>query len=300
LSLTKKIKEMNTYNKTKEILKWSSLFTLAGGIVCLFAKNKQLKNVGMAATILGATSFLASCNQQRRGVRINTKHLDILKLGLHPNENQFIRLNDEGYIDDILINQAKNKINIGINFNSLLELVNSSETIEIYINKKIEFRNRNNVTNYEYFPTQTKREHPLDAVWLSEGGSPDFKGKSNANRTYQEMVQYYLKRDGETNDPIYFGVMGVTLYPINYNSDKYVQFSTNNNIQIFINENAPVLDQVITLTHEAYGHALFKIRNLNHSHGTSRIIGVEGCNDLLEKQIYECRVEAEQNYEKYI
>jgi len=291
---------MNQNNQTKEIMKWSGLITLAGGIVCLFVKNKQIKNIGITASVLGASSFLASCSQQRHGVRIDKNNLDVLKLGLHPNESQYIRLTNDGYIDDVLINQAKQKINTGINFNSLLELVNSPETIEIYINKQILFLNKNRMNDTEFLPTKTQRERPLDAVWISEGGNPNFQGKSKMNRTYQEMEQYYLAHHGETNEPIYYGKMGVTLYPINYKSEQYTQFSRNNNIQIFINLNAPLLDQVITLTHETYGHALFKIRKLNHSHGTSRIIGVEGCNDLLEKQIYDCRVEAELNYAKYI
>jgi len=288
---------MKIENRTNEFMKWSGLVSIAGGLICLLSDNKQIKNVGTVATVLGATSFLASCTHQKRGVKIESKNLQILLSALNPNERKYIKLDNDNYIVDTLVNRAKKEIKIGLNFNSLIELINSSYVIEIYIATKIIFLNKNGTIDYEAFPTNTQRERPLDPIWIQEGGSPDFKGKSKKKRTYQEMEQFFLINFKENNEPTYQGKVGVTLYPITYKPNNYNQYSTNDNIQIFVNSNAPIIDQVTTLTHEAFGHALFHTKGIAHSHGTTREVGKPGCNDLLENQIINCRKEAEYNYD---
>jgi hypothetical protein len=68
------------------------------------------------------------------GVLIKDKDaLNLLKLGLSSEEAQFVLLNSNGFIDVTKLKLGESTITVGGNYKALLEIAQSSKTVEIIV-----------------------------------------------------------------------------------------------------------------------------------------------------------------------
>jgi len=273
----------------------SGLGLLIGGL-CTLSNNKQLRKMGLLTLSISTAGMITySIKSAKKGILLNNNVIKYVKLGISPEESKYVELDSDNYINKNLMINGYNKLNVGENYKALLFLVQSDESFEIYRDKLFYYTDNLGRKYYKLFPTQNYRIGDIDDIWLKSGGTLNFKGNiqyKGTKMTYNEFVSYIKKMmPSIDNTPHYVGQLGVTLYNKNYKPDKYSQFSTNENYQIYINSNAPEVDQTCVFYHEIC-HAIFKIKGLKHSHTDNSII--------FENEIKQREKEAELNYNLHL
>ena len=152
----------------------------------------------------------------------------------------YIRVGEGGYIDEKLLELVTP--GISTNFDSLRELVNSPLVIEVEINNKYTYLDREGtIGEAKMSYTQFDAQYPEDR---------DLNFEKISGLSTGEM-----------------GFYGKTLFPDNIGLEN----STNGNIKIIINAGLSSLGAAETFSHEGYGHALLYIINGNNHNGASHI-----------------------------
>lgn len=222
-------------------------------------------------------------NNGREVKPMSKEALQIIIYGLSPEEAKYIRIDAMGNIDKGYLQQgAKELNNIGGNFSSLLTLANDKQVIEVYVQNFTETdRGKKEMGN-------PLLESILDMMYDLEGGTLSKEDYANNHPEYSSEKEWS-------------GWFGASLYP---DEDPTGQGKTNNgNIQIVINSNTAnvaksgMKKMTSTFAHEAYGHVLFKLFGLWHSHGSSMDPNNPNYNKNLENQINKRENEAEKNYD---
>ena len=199
--------------------------------------------------------------------------------------SDYLGLDNDGFIDADFMAQGLNKMeNIGENYKALMTLVNSQETIEVIVASQIE-----TTLGIKTMGT-TSYESTLNEMYEIEGRSLGLSKKE-----YQSLQPEY------STTKEWGAWFGISLYP-----DEGKQgLTTNGNWQVVINSSPRLIDlkegskkMTSVFAHEAYGHALFKLQGLPHSHGTKKsLTSTSPENNIrLEKQIHQRENEAEKNY----
>ena len=228
----------------------------------------------------------------------NDEALEIIKLGLSPEESQFVTLDKNNYIDLNTLQKGKNQLgSIGENYESLLQLVEAKEVVEVTVSETMVYKNADGQIMEDKYSNTRTIDKSIDDLWFTQGGSQDFSGKV-MGLTYKEYL-VYMEGLGESNEPVTLGKVGETLYPKSMEEAPSGHYSTNENIQVHVTNKSHEVDVVTTQAHESYGHALFKILGKKSGHGKSRMIGVEGTNEELEIKINKAEKEAADNYGKH-
>ena len=189
-----------------------------------------------------------------------------------PNEAKYLQLEDDGYINKLLLNEGLKDIeNPSSNYKSLVTLVNDVETVEFY-------------TGQKYFTTSG--EYPLNARY-EDDASIAYKNSGFKDMSFEE----YVKQTGLNTHKAWVGTLGATIY-----SDEGAEgVSLNGNHQIYISSNLiapngkPLLDMVKTIAHEAYGHMFLKLLGFPHSHTQPNV----------DRTIKKAEDDAEVNYYKH-
>jgi len=202
-----------------------------------------------------------------------------------PQEAKYLRLDANGYIDKSNLRQGLTNLGtVGGNYSSLLRLAEDKQIIEVYTQNKFE------TSLGEKDMGQPTFESTLDVMYGIEGG-----GKSKE--------EYAASHPNYSADKEWSGWFGVALFP----DEAGGQGSTlSGNIQIYVNSNAQNADKkqgykkmTSTFAHEAYGHVLYKLLGLPHSHGSKKSLTSDSPdnNKALENQIYNRENEADKNFD---
>ncbi|WPQ66308.1 hypothetical protein SIO70_15715 [Chitinophaga sancti] len=215
----------------------------------------------------------------------NKAALNIIVTGLTPKEAGFVRLNDKGFIDGAYLKQGMEKLGtVGGNYSSLIELVNDERIIDVIVSRT--FETSRGIKDMGIATYQSEFEQIYEIM-----------GKGV---TKEQVAKAYPSYSTEKE---WSGWFGVTLYP---DEGADVQgTSVNGHVQVVVNDVTAVDEKkapkkmASTFAHEAYGHTLFKIRKLPHSHGSIKSLKSDSPenNKMLEIQIKNRENEAERNYD---
>src|SRR6218665_1337784 len=193
---------------------------------------------------------------------------------LSAKDQSYVKIDKHGNIDKNLINRAKS---ISGNFTSLKTLVNDKTLTEVSVTNEYEYKNKEGAKHFGNVGVKYSNELD-DAMKDTEG----------------QFTKEQLKSSGFKDEIHGSGIFGLTILP-NGEKDAFGdgQGSTNGNITVIISSDANERDAARTVSHEAYGHALFFIKGNNPNHGETKLSNIE-----LENQIANSVKEAESNYDK--
>ena len=143
----------------------------------------------------------------------------------------YVQRNSDGYIDRDLINSYSCESQ---NFNDLKELVNMNDcTIEVSLANNYKYKdNAGDIVPVDMYYSNPEIEAELNKLYGIKNPPP-------------REVGLYDPSTGES------GEMGVTLRPTSTSGKR----STNENIQVYINEKLSLMGQVENFAHEFFGHA---------------------------------------------
>ena len=197
--------------------------------------------------------------------------LNMIKNTLTVEDAQYVQLDEDGNIDQELINSHSSESG---NFNNLTEMVNSDQVVEVSTNDNFNYVDENGnpgTASMTYIPSNDPRSPGKD----SSGETP------NGTTT------------GES------GFMGKTLFP-----DKNgMQNSPDETIKLVINKNLSDAAKAEIYSHEGNGHALLYIRNGGDHKGAShQVVNQNGSlvdqNQTLKQMIISSKKETIINMNK--
>ena len=189
--------------------------------------------------------------------------LDMIVSTLADRDRDYVRLDENGFIDKILLNSHKSKSG---NFNALKELVNSELLISVKLDDSYSFvDNEGNVYHEE----------------MSYNGADEFYKDPNFEST-----------NGLTTGEM--GKFGITLLPGKGKSG--VNSSDENSIDIIVNKNFSKVGRAESYSHEANGHALMFVRTKNRDRAAHDVgkFSIEQ-NVQLREMIIQARKETVKN-----
>ena len=194
---------------------------------------------------------------------VSSEALNVLAHTLHPEDRQYLQLNENGYIDSQLLNRGVQSSKSGSeNLNYLSEIVNSSQDVVFFgaVNGYDYYDSHDKlVKSYEFEPAMVDNE--LQSLMSEFSGTPEQRAK----------YENHLKSMGFKDEVEVTGNLGVTLQsPLSQSEFPTQKVSTSSSVEVYLNaKNTPLLDQAKTAAHELYGHALFGIKGLDSRHGGS-------------------------------
>ena len=183
-----------------------------------------------------------------REVKPDGNSLDVIKNTLSQEEQDYVRLNDDGLIDATFLSQCSSESN---NFTALKTLVNSEIRVNVTMQSEMNYIS-NGVVMKESFPQVEVCNDFKDISFLSCIGNTQ----------------------GET------GNLGVTYMPTNGGSGKGPMDGSS--IDININPTLNPIGAAETFSHEGYGHAkIYVLTNGNRNAAKHHYVGQSETNSTL-------------------
>jgi RHS repeat-associated protein len=223
----------------------------------------------------------------------NQHAFNIIKYGLSKEESAYLKLNSNGMIDRLSLEQGMKELgSVGGNYQALLKIVQAKEITEIIVSETFEYIDHSGNRQIQDFGDVTYTSE-MEAMW--EIQKEDYE-KSGLSKTDFEKNNPELSKNESIS-----GHLGVTLYAGENKDGGGYGTSTNGNTTIYINSRAIEKTQTANQAHENYGHNYFKILGRRSSHGDikSRTSNASNNNKELEIQIYDREREAEKNYQQH-
>ena len=224
---------------------------------------------------------------------MSAEAMEIITLGLTPEEGKYVAQNEAGYIDRNLMMAGMESGAVSANFKSLFRLVRDKEIVEVYVASHIE-----TTAGCENMGVAVSgAPSTLDEMWGYEKEAWQAAGKTKAD--YAKAHPTYGKAT------IDHGMFGITIFG---DEDDGHGKSINGNVQVYVNSNINDLTgadskkrMAKTLAHEAYGHAKFKLEGKPHGHGEEKSLKSDSPrnNKVLENEIYNRENDALDNYDKH-
>ena len=218
---------------------------------------------------------------------VSSEALNVLAHTLHPQDRQYLQLNENGYVNSQLLNKGVQSSKSGSkNLNYLSEIANSSQDVVFFgaVNGYDYYDSHEGlVKSYEFAPATVENE--FQSLMNEFPGTPEQKAQ------YED----HLRNMGFKDEVEVSGNLGVTLQSsLSQSEFPTPNVSTSSSVEVYLNaKNTPLLDQAKTAAHELYGHALFGIKGLDSRHGGSS--GILTDNQPLENRINQVENEVLKN-----
>ena len=190
------------------------------------------------------------------------EELAMIKNTLRKEEQQYIILDDNGYINKELLNSCESKSE---NFNALKDLVNSNYNIIVKLDNSYSYIDDNG----------NKQNRVMNYIEADE----DFADKNF------EYTNGLTTGEGGNN--------GVTLLP--GKGESGINSSDDSKIEIIINEKLSKVGRAETYSHEANGHGLMYVHTGNRYKSAHHAVGIRETNIPLKNMIIKSRKETVMN-----